>query len=136
MNVIPFKKAEYVVYFFVEEGVSVVETWFRSQENPDVERAAFWALLDIYQGGGPESIRASTLDLGSGFLGLKVVRRGGILPCPIFVLGPFDEKTEITFLAGARWDDTKKRVRPFSAVGTAEENLEALWENSGRRRRG
>ena len=136
MNVIQFGKRGYAVYFFVEEGVNVVREWFWNQENPDVEWAAFQALLDIYESGGVESIAASTMDLGLGFYGLKVVRRGGVLPCPIFSLGPFDEGTEITFLVGARWDDTRKRVRPFGAVGAAEENLEVLRANPKRRSRG
>lgn len=129
-------RPEYIVYFFTDGGVNVVRKWFWDQENPDVEWAAFQALLDIYESGGPKSIAASTVDFESGFYGLKVVRRGGALPCPIFTLGPFDEETEITFLAGARWDDVKKRVRPFGSVGTAEENLEVLRENPSRRRRG
>jgi hypothetical protein len=134
--VIPFKRIEYAVYFFLEGGVNIVDQWFWNQENPDVERAALHGLLDIYKSGGLGCIAASILDFGDGFYGLKVVRRGGVLPCPIFVRGPFDEKTEITFLAGARWDDSKKRLRPFGAVGTAEENLEVLRENPARRRRG
>ena len=136
MNVIQFRKAGYAVYFFLEEGVSIVRKWFWDQENPDVEWSAFQMLLDIYESGGPESIAASTVDFGNGFYGLKVPRRGGVLPCPIFTLGPFDRETKITFLVGARWDDVKKRVRPYGSVGTAEENLEVLRENPGRRRRG
>lgn len=136
MNVIPFRKAEYGVYFFLEEGLNVVRKWFWDQENPDVEWAGFQMLLDIYESGGLKSIAASTVHFGNDFYGLKVVRRGGVLPCPIFTLGPFDEETEITFLVGARWDDAKKRVRPFGSVGTAEENLEVLRENPARRRRG
>jgi hypothetical protein len=134
--VIQFPKAKYSVYFFMEEGVNVVHRWFWTQDDPEVNWAAFRMLLDIYESGGPDSIAASTVDLGDGFCGLKVIRRGGILPCPIFRLGPFDEETEITFLLGARWDDARKRIRPFGAVGTAEENLEVLLENRGRRRRG
>jgi hypothetical protein len=134
--VIQFRRSEYAVYFFMEKGVSVVPDWFWNHENAEVEFAAFQALLDIYESGGLKSIAASTVIFENGFYGLKVVRRGGILPCPIFALGPFDEKTEITFLAGARWDEAKKRVRPFGAVGTAEENLEVLRENPARRRRG
>jgi len=136
VEVIQFRRSEYAVYFFVEEGMNVVRKWFWNQNNEEVEWAAFLALLDIYEGGGLKAIAASTMDFGDGFWGLKVVRRGGVLPCPIFVLGPFDEETEITFLAGARWDDTKKRVRPFGAIGEAEENLEVLRENPARRRRG
>jgi hypothetical protein len=136
VNVIPFKRAGYTAYFFTEGGVNVVRKWFWDQENPDVEWAAFQMMLDIYESGGIESIAASTVDFENGFYGLKVVRRGGVLPCPILTLGPFDEATEITFLVGARWDDVKKRVRPYGSIGTAEENLEVLRENPGRRRRG
>jgi len=124
------------VYFFLDEGVNVVRRWFWQQENPEIEWAAFQALLDIYESGGPRSIAASTVDFEGGFFGLKVARRGGILPCPIFTLGPLDEETEITFLVGARWDDAKKRVRPYGSVGTAEEALELLQANPTRRRRG
>jgi hypothetical protein len=69
--------------------------------------------------------------------GANVVRQWvSTIPCPIFRLGPFDEETEITFLAGARWDEKKNGVRPFSAIGEAEENLELLVEDRTRRRRG
>lgn len=136
VNVIPFKRSGYSVYFFVKEGANVVRKWFDDEQIAEVEWAAFQALLDIYESGGPASIQASTIDLENGFFALLSVRRGGVLPCPIFRLGPFDEQTEITFLAGARWDEKKKRVRPFSAIGEAEENLEVLLETPSRRRRG
>jgi hypothetical protein len=136
VNVITFRKAEHAVYFFFIGNVNVVRKWFNDEQIGDVEWPAFQALLDIYESGGPRSIQACTIDLGNGFLGLKVMRRGGVLPCPIFRLGPFDEEMEITFLAGARWDEQKKRVRPFSAIGEAEENLELLLEDPRRRRRG
>ncbi len=137
MNVIPFRReAKYVVHFFLEDGQNVVRKWFSKEEIAEVEWVAFRALLDIYESGGVASIQASIIDLGDGFFALKCVRRGGVLPCPIFRLGPFDEEMEITFLAGARWDEQKKRIRPFSAVGEAEENLELLLEDPRRRRRG
>jgi hypothetical protein len=136
VNVITLSESSNSVYFFVEEGQNVIREWFFGQPNPEVEWAALQALLDIYESGGLRSIAASTIDFGDGFFGLKVVRRGGILPCPIFIRGPFDEETEITFLAGARWDEAKRRVRPFGAIGEAEENLEVLLESPGRRRRG
>jgi hypothetical protein len=129
-------RPRYAAHFFLEEGVNVVRKWFWAQDNPEVEWAAFESLLDIYESGGPRSIAASTVDLGGGFYGLKVMRRGGVLPCPIFTQGPFDLETEITFLVGARWDDVKKRVRPFGSVGMAEENLEVLLRDMARRRRG
>jgi len=136
VNVISFKKAEYSVYFFTKDGANVIRKWFSDEQIAEVEWAALQALLDIYESGGLTSIQACTIDLGGGFLALLSGRRGGILPCPIFCRGPFDEQTEITFLAAARWDKTKKRVRPFGAVGEAEENLEVLLENPSRRRRG
>jgi hypothetical protein len=131
-----FRKAGYSVYFFATEGFHIVRRWFDDEGVADVEWAAFQALLDIYESGGLRSIQASTIDLGSGLWGLLVMRRGGSLPCPIFRLGPFDEEMEITFLAGARWDPQKKRVRPFGAIGEAEENLELLLQDPRRRRRG
>ena len=136
MNVIPFRrKAEYGVYFFLEGGANVVDKWFDDEQIDEVEWAAFQALLDIYESGGPRSVQSCTIDLENGFSGLKIMRRGGVLPCPIFRLGPFDEEMEITFLAGARWDEQKQRVRPFSAIGQAEENLELLLDDRSRRRR-
>jgi hypothetical protein len=136
VNVISLSRSKYAVYFFVEQGANIVRKWFRDEQIEDVEWAAFEALLDIYESCGLASIQASTIDAGGGFFALKSVRRGGVLPCPIFRPGPFDEQTEITFLAGARWDERKKRVRPFSAVGEAEENLEVLLGDPSRRRRG
>ena len=137
MDVIEFKKAKYGIYSYVEDdGRTVLERWFDGNEIPQVVWASIYALWDIYESGGPLSIRASVIDLGGGFYGLMSSRKGGVSPCPIFCFGPFDKETEITFLAGAQWDDRKKRVRPFSAVGVAEENLEVLLQRPHRRRRG
>jgi hypothetical protein len=134
--VIPFKKAEFLVWFFAESGNNVVWRWFQSCKNPDMDWIAFQALLDIYKAGGYNSIRYSTIDLGDGFYGLKVQRRGEAVCCPIFTLGPTDSENEITFLVGARWDEVKKRIRPYGAVGMAEENLELLRDDRTRRLRG
>ena len=137
VRVIQFKRPQYSVYAYVEEnGRTVLEQWFAENEAPDVVYAAMYALWDIYEAGGIFSIRASVIDLEDGFYGLVIPRKGGFLACPIFCCGPFDEQTEITFLAGARWDDKLKRVRPFSAKGTAEENLDILLQKPNRRRRG
>ena len=137
MDVIPFKRPEYAVYSYVEDdGRTVLERWFDDNEIPQVVWGSVYALWDIYESGGLLSIRASMIDLGDGFYGLMSPRKGGVSPCPIFCSGPFDNETEITFLAGAQWDDRKKRVRPFGAIGVAEENLEVLLERPHRRRRG
>ena len=137
MDVIEFKRAEYAVYLYIEDdGRTVLERWFEDNEIPEVIWGGIYALWDIYEAGGPLSKQASVIDLGNGFYGLLVPRKGGVSACPIFRFGPFDEETEITFLAGAKWDDNAKRVRPYSAVGTAEENLEVLLERTNRRRRG
>ncbi len=139
MDVIPFARTgrAYSVYVFVEDsGRTALEQWFDDNEVPAIIWAGIFALWDIYENCGPFSIRASTMDLGSGFYGVLVPRKGSVSACPIFRFGPFDEETEITFLAGAKWDDSAKRVRPYSAVGTAEENLEVLLERPHRRRRG
>jgi hypothetical protein len=134
VNVIQLRRPEFGVYFFYDHGVNVVRQWF--EQTSEVAWIAFGAMLTIYESGGIESIRACVTDLGNGFLGLKVAQRVGPIPCPIFRLGPFDEETEITFLAGSRWVEKKNRVRPFSALGEAEENLELLLEDRTRRRRG
>jgi hypothetical protein len=129
-------RTEYSVYFFLDGGINIVRQWFASLDNADVEWPAFDGLLEIYKAGGLPSIQRAVIDLHDGFYGLLSVRRGGVLPCPIFRLGPFDAQTEITFLAAATWDSRLKRVRPFSAVGSAEENLEVLLADRSRRRRG
>jgi hypothetical protein len=136
VNVIPFRKPEFSVHFFLDGAMDVVGAWFSSEANREVEWPAFWMFLEIYRAGGLGAISHSIEDLGDGFLGLKVPRRGGTPACPIFVKGPFDESTEITFLLGARWDERQKVVRPYGSVGTAKENLEVLLEDSARRRRG
>jgi hypothetical protein len=136
VDVIRLKRPEFCVYFFWYAGRSPVAEWFRSRENPESDWAGFQMLVDIYKGGGFLAVRYSTEDLGNGFYGLKVAGRGELIPCPIFTRGPFDTETEITFLVGAGWDERKKRVRPYGAVGTAEENLEVLLESQKWRRRG
>lgn len=136
MNVIPFRRSEFDVYFFYDKGVNVVRKWFSDAEIPEVAWIAFCSTLDIYEACGLAAIRSCIVDLENGFWGLKISQRGGPPPCPIFRAGPFDEKSEITFLAGGRWDENKKRVRPYSALGVAEENLELLLEDRTRRRRG
>jgi hypothetical protein len=137
VNVITLKRPRYAIHSYVEDdGRTVLERWFDDHEIPEVIWGGIYALWDIYEGGGPLSIRASVIDLGNGFYSLLVPRRGGVSACPIFRFGPFDEETEITFLAGAQWDDKLKRVRPFSAVGIAEENLELLLQKPKRRRSG
>jgi hypothetical protein len=138
VGVIPFRRSEtpYSVYSFIgDDGNTVLEQWFDDNEIPDVVWGSIYAFWDIYKSGGLLSIRASMIDLGDGFFGLMCSRKGSILACPIFCSGPFDEETEITIMTGAQWDDRKKRVRPYSAVGTAEENLEVLLQKPHRRRR-
>ena len=134
MNVISLNRPEFSVYFYQKEGVDVVRRWFN--EQPEIAWSAFEALLAIYKSGGFHTIQACVEELGGGFLGLKVPQRVGLIPCPIFRLGPFDAETEITFLTAGSWDERKNRVRPFSATGEAEENLESLLEDKGKRRRG
>jgi len=135
--VIEFKKPEYSVYSFVEDnGRTVIENWFDYNEIPNIVWSNIYALWDFYRSFGPVSIQASMIDLENEFYGLMIPRKGSAPACPIFRFGPFDEQTEITFLAGARWDEKAKRVRPFSAIGTAEENLEILLKQPHRRRRG
>jgi hypothetical protein len=135
VDVIPFRRSAFSVYSFVEGGMDVVRAWFSAEANWEVEWPAFCMFLDIYEAGGFASIAYSTEDLGDGFFGLKIPRRGGTPACPIFVKGPFDEATEITFLLGARWDERQKIVRPYGSVGTARENLEVLLGSPTRRRR-
>ncbi len=137
MEVIPFRRLGNAVYSFIEDdGRTVLEKWFDDNEVPEVVWGAIYALWDIYESGGILSIRASVIELENEFYGLMIPRKGDGSACLIFRYGPFDEETEITFLAGARWDDKLKRVRPFSAVGSAEENLEILRQKPSRRRRG
>lgn len=135
MNVIPFRRAEFSVYSFVEgDGRTIVERWFDENGLQATVWSEVYALWDFYRSYGPDSIRSSIFDLEEGFHGLSVPRSSGF--CPVFKFGPFDELTEITFLAGARWDDRKKQLRPYSALGTAKENLEVLLADQRRRRRG
>jgi len=136
MNVISMKKPQFSAYFFTESGVDVVRRWFEACVNAEAEWSAFQGQLDIFKAGGYHAIKSTTVELGNGLYGFKVQRSGGAIPCPIFTIGPFDKETEITFLIGARWDEVKKRVRPYGSEGTAEENLETLVGDSKRRRRG
>lgn len=133
MDVIQLKRPKYGIYFFFDGGVNVVGRWF--EQIPEVAWSAFWGILDIYEVGGFGTIQACAVDLGDGFWGLKIPQQTGVIPCPIFRLGPFDEETEITFLTGARWDEKQNCVRPYSAVGEALENLELLLQDRTRRRR-
>ncbi len=137
MGVIEFRRPQYSIYSYVEEnGRTVLERWFDEKEIPQSVWGAIWALWDIYESGGPLSIQASVIGLEDGLYGLMIPRKGAASACLIFCFGPVDEETEITFLAGAQWDDRRRRVRPFSAIGIAEENLEILLDKPSRRRRG
>ena len=135
MDVILFKKPEFSDYSFVDDsGRTVIERWFDENGLQASVWSEVYVLWDFYKSYGPDSIRASIFELADGFHCLSVPRSSGF--CPIFKFGPFDGRTEITFLAGAKWDDRKKLVRPYSAIGTAQENLEVLLANPKRRRRG
>jgi len=133
MGVIQFRQPTYAVHFYVDGGIDVVRQWF--DEKP-AALSAFMALLDIFEAGGIGTIQSCVVEIEDGLFGLKVAQQSGETPCPIFCLGPFDQETEITFLAPGRWDQKQKCVRPYSAAGEAKENLELLLQDRARRRRG
>jgi hypothetical protein len=124
-----------VFFFLDEQRTNVVRKWLDEQGVSDPDRSALQALIDICEYSGPEALSSCTLDLENGYYALlSKHHKGGIELGPVFCHGPFGEN-EITLLAGARWDSKSKRLRPFSAVGIAEENLEILREDRTRRRR-
>ena len=134
MSVIQFRKPLFSVYSYLEDdGSTVVGRWLVANDMRPEVWSEVYALWDFCENFGPDSIRSAMIELQNGFWGLLIPRSGNM--CPVFCFGPFDDQTEITFLAGARWDDKKKRLRPYSAIGTAEENLEVLLEYPNRRKR-
>lgn len=121
------------VYCFSEGRVNLIHRWFDETGVPTADRVALEAVLEIYRCGGLLSIIASTVDLGGGFRALFCHRKGGMHPCPVFCEGPFGP-SEITFLAGACWNQKAKRPEPRYVAGIAEERLEALQRDRNRRR--
>jgi hypothetical protein len=113
-------------------GRNVIRTWLDDIGASAADRAALQALIDICEFSGPEALSYCTLDLGNGFYAIKSKHGGGAQLSPVFCQGPFSS-TEITFLAGAIVES--KKLKPRYAVGIAEENLEALQQDPGRRRR-
>jgi hypothetical protein len=120
-----------VVFFLDDQHRNVVRQWMIEQDAPDADFVALQALIEICEACGLHAIAHCTSDLGNGFYALKVQRKGGIFPSPVFCQGPFNS-TEITFLAGARMEG--KKIEPRYAVGIAEENLEKLLKEPGRKR--
>jgi hypothetical protein len=121
-----------VVFFVGDQNENVTVEWLlkHGAELPDL--SALQSQIDICEYSGLEAISQYLVDLGDDFYALKAFRKGGINPSPIFRKGPFNE-TEITFLAGARM--IGKNVRPHSALGTAQDNLETLLAQPWRKRR-
>ena len=98
-----------------------------------LDRIALQSLIDICEYGGPNSLSYCTTDLGDGFFVLRTRRKGGLDLGAVFCRGPFSN-SEITFLAGALAVG-RNRLKPHYVKGIAEENLEALRKEPGRRRR-
>jgi hypothetical protein len=132
VNVISLRR--WRVYCYVDEHrANAIYDWFIQNGVSEPDRNALQARLDIYEYSGLPGILASTFDLGNGFRALLCQRKGGINPCPVFCEGPFGED-EITFLAGARWNEKAKRPEPRYVAGIAEERLEFLRLDRKRRR--
>lgn len=130
MSVISFPS--WRVWFYEDaEKHNVIDRWLDEHRASEADRSAFQALRDICEYSGPDAL-ACTIDLGDGFYGLTSKRKGGLEFCAVFYRGPFTE-SEITFLAAALW--VKKALRPSYVKGIAEENLDALRKEPGRRRR-
>lgn len=132
MSVISLKRWRYYCYVDDREE-NVIHNWFVQNHVTDADKSALQALLDIYEYSGRLAIAASTVDLGEGFYALLSQRKGGLYPCPVFCDGPLGED-EITFLAGASWNQRAKRPEPRYVRGIAEERLEALQRDRKRRR--
>ena len=111
---------------------NVIRTWLDDMDASVTDRAALQALIDICEFSGPDALSYCTLDLGDGFYAIKSKHEGGACLSPVYCRGPFSP-TEITFLTGATIE--RKRLKPRYAAGVAEENLEALRQEPGRRRR-
>lgn len=63
----------------------------------------------------------------------KIKIRGTVALRPILVLGPFDKKSEITFLLVA--EERDRKLIPSNAVEIADERLTDILNDRGRRRR-
>lgn len=121
------------VWFYEDDqGQNVIVHWLDEHHAAESDRSAFQALLDICECSGPDALTYCTVDLGDGFYGVTSKRKGGLEFCAVFCQGPFTE-SEITFLAAALW--VEKVLRPSYIKGVAEDNLETLRKEPGRRRR-
>jgi hypothetical protein len=131
MDVISFKA--WRVWFYVDEnGRNVIRTWLENIGASPSDRAALQALIDICEFSGPDALSYCTLELGNGFYAFKSKHEGGMQLSPVYCRGPFSP-TEITFLTGATLE--RKKLKPRYAAGIAEENLEVLRQEPGRRHR-
>jgi hypothetical protein len=122
VNVIPFRRPKFYAFCFYEGGTNVIQEWFFRCGLEETAWPAFNSILDIYETGGVDAIRAGCVELERGFWGLKIAQASGMMPCVIFKLGPFDEETEITFwqsehgkkvengCAHSRRSDRQKRI--------------------------
>jgi hypothetical protein len=131
VGVIPFPS--WRVWFYEDDQkYNVIHRWLDEHGASELDRIAFQMLLDLCQYSGPDALAYCTDNLGDGFHGLTSKRKGGLEFCAVFHRGTFTE-SEITFLAAAQW--VKKTLKPRYVKGMAEENLEALRQAPGRRRR-
>ena len=119
------------LWFFVDGGQTVINQWLNGIEAPEPDRAKLRALLDIYKFNGMRAIASVVEDIGDELFAIVSRRKGGLSLGPIFCRGPFSD-TEITFLQGAVWKGEAQR--PYSAKGSALENLEQLRIDHRRRR--
>jgi len=131
MDVISFKA--WRVWFYVDEnGRNVIRTWLDNMDASPSDRATLQALIDICEFSGPDALSYCTLDLGNGLYAIKSQHKGGAQLVPVYCRGPFSP-TELTFLTGATI--VRKKLTPRYATGVAEDSLEALQQEPGRRRR-
>jgi hypothetical protein len=124
-------RSKWRAYSYLEGGQNVVRQWIEAEDIPVAELATLVNLIDLYEANGPVAIDQYTKDLGDGFYGLVVLRKGGTNPVLIFCEGPIDKEFEITFLAGGFWRG--KTVRPYHAIGYAKEHFETLRHHPDQR---
>jgi hypothetical protein len=121
------------VWFYEDDQkYNVIHRWLDEHGATGPDRAALQALFDICEFSGPDALAYCTVDFDDGFFGLLSMRKGGLELCAVFFRGPFSD-SEITFLAAASWLD--KVPSPHYVKGIAEENLDKLRKQPGRRSR-
>src|SRR5216684_1145453 len=115
------------VWAYKDGPIDVMKQWIQEIEATELDLADLRAYIMLYEYGGEKAIASVIEEIGDDLFVFRPAIKSGQPLAPIFCQGPFTE-LELTFLQGATWKDDV--VRPYSAKGNAQENLEKLRSDS------